>query len=518
MDGAQAMQRQRKLTEDLLASPYDTRSYLQRANFYERDLGLHDLAAGDAYKALLLTDEILDESGEHHEQACEALQGAGPSPSDHARQLAASAYRLLVRNLVACGCLQSAYTFSLRGLAMSPKDGVLAELRDEMLAQVDSPSALGEVIDRLPARALVPAMLYPWNEHEPDRFAPENLEKLNASLRAVAPKLEVRATNLPVLSPEADVGDSAGAVTTVRQLGLFAASDLSPGELLLQERSLLAVGLALDDPVCDCCGGPLSANVNESHACPDCDDTVFCCEECQTLATESYHSIVCGKDVETVARGTPPAEAADALYLLLLTRAIALAESREAHILDLDEVRFLWGDFVPENLSPSNATNTISKKLPFSFEYNVQYPLHVLEKMDLDIFATVDRYDIWMLDTVYAKFRAVANGSVNRRTGRPEVCAVHPLWCLANHSCAPNVRWEWGGEIKLWARRDEDEVNWGDDESSGKDIKKGEEIVNHYCDIELNVKARREWMMGSLGGICVCQRCVWESSTQDAAS
>lgn len=30
-------------------------------------------------------------------------------------------------------------------------------------------------------------------------------------------------------------------------------------------------------------------------------------------------------------------------------------------------------------------------------------------------------------------------------------------------------------------------------------IKKGEEILNHYCDIDLKVKDRREWAQGSLG-------------------
>lgn len=41
-------------------------------------------------------------------------------------------------------------------------------------------------------------------------------------------------------------------------------------------------------------------------------------------------------------------------------------------------------------------------------------------------------------------------------------------------------------------------------------IKSGEEILNHYCDIELNVRERREWAEGSLGGWCQCARCLRE--------
>ena len=42
-------------------------------------------------------------------------------------------------------------------------------------------------------------------------------------------------------------------------------------------------------------------------------------------------------------------------------------------------------------------------------------------------------------------------------------------------------------------------------------IKKGEEILNHYTDIELKVKDRREWAKGSLGGFCMCNRCKREA-------
>lgn len=38
----------------------------------------------------------------------------------------------------------------------------------------------------------------------------------------------------------------------------------------------------------------------------------------------------------------------------------------------------------------------------------------------------------------------------------------------------------------------------------------GEEVLNHYCDVDLDVRARREWAVGALGGWCLCERCVWE--------
>lgn len=78
------------LTDRLSRSPYNAEIYLERALCHE-ELGYPDLAVGDAYKALLLTDEVLDESGEYHRAAVEAILKAkhipggerdGPKDSD----------------------------------------------------------------------------------------------------------------------------------------------------------------------------------------------------------------------------------------------------------------------------------------------------------------------------------------------------------------------------------------------------------------------------------------------------
>jgi hypothetical protein len=120
------------------------------------------------------------------------------------------------------------------------------------------------------------------------------------------------------------------------------------------------------------------------------------------------------------------------------------------------------------------------------------------------------------VQTLYAKFRGVASARQSTWDGKPEVAAVHPLWCLANHSCAPNVEWGWESE-RMFHVRDRP-VSWGDQKSTSvgewKGIKAGEEILTHYCDMDLSVKDRREYMLGSLGGECMCERCVWEAGQE----
>ena len=421
-----------------------------------------------------------------------------------------------------------------------------------------------------PDTGLVRRERYPWNDIEPDRFSPESIEHVNAEMTKVAPKLEVRATELPNLTSSGDK------TQTVMQLGVFAKEDIEPGEVVLRETSLLTANNRLQDALCDACSADLPdlRSTSTIASSPDSDTptvscetcaAVFCSASCYSAAMASYHPALCDMDVDSIARDVPPARAADSLYLLLLLRALAMAETQDVHPLTPNEVKYIWADYSVADLDrdwrasvpgPSETARNagvsqrdgdapvdffcnMPRTLPFSFDSNVVLPLHMLTKMDVDVFAQHARYDGWVFNTLYAKFRGTASARLSGlrddkgtgigRVRGPEVSAVHPNWCLANHSCDPNVRWEWGGEVRFWARGKR--VRWRrgtgseggreDGKEAGKGegregrstagIKKGEEVLNHYCDIDLPVKARREWAAGSLGGPCMCDRCRWEA-------
>ncbi|KAI9724845.1 MAG: hypothetical protein M1812_000121 [Candelaria pacifica] len=552
------------LTELLYASPYDLVLYIQRSNAYEH-LGFPDLAAGDAYRALLLTDEVQDGSGEYHELAKDALRAyfngrngldngcledetrlvtniaklkvrdvlendkEGEISEDYkleglARQYSLQCHQILAITLAKAGCQRSAFDFCTRGLAIFTADGVLSREKEHLLEshrnlqESEAPHSAWKTFDpkHLSDQGSARRELYPWNGHEPDRFSEGSLRFLNAEMSAIAPKCEVRATELPTLTPDG----STQPTSVVKQLGIFATEDIGPGETVLSEISLLTANNRLHESLCDACSSSLptpadSAASTKVVSCPDCDDILFCNDYCLDQAQASYHPAVCGKDVDAIGKDPDPREASDALYLLLLARILAMAETQSLHPLELKEMKFIWGDFAPAEhsfLHSDSATSfTTTRHLPFSFNGNILAPIHLLEKMDVDIFAGLESYDTWVLNTLYAKFRGTASARLSLRDGRPEVSAVHPLWCLANHSCDPNVAWEWGGEVRFWARVRR--VVWGG--ADGKEggvggIKKGEEVLNHYCDIDLSVKERREWAIGALGGICMCPRCTWE--------
>jgi hypothetical protein len=378
-------------------------------------------------------------------------------------------------------------------------------------------TACDEDATNWPDQGFVRRELYPWNNLEPDRY--EELPKINEMMRLVAPKLEVRATDLPLLTTAGEDDSD----QTVRQLGVFAKDNISPGEVLLSETSLLTANNKLQDALCDACSADLpeidSPGFQETVSCEDC-EVVFCSQQCHDAAMERYHPALCGMDLDATSKDVKPKEAADSLYSLLLLRALAMAETQQCHPLELDEVKYIWGDFHnPQKKQISEQTSDFRQypqTLPFSFEHNIRLPFQMLEKMDIDIFSN-PQYDVWVFNTLYAKFRGTASARLSGLGGRairgPEVSAVHPMWCMANHSCDPNVSWEWGGSIEFTARSARVEWRRGDEivKKSEPGIKKDEEVLNHYCDLSLGVKERREWARGALGGDCHCSRCMWEA-------
>jgi hypothetical protein len=93
--------------------------------------------------------------------------------------------------------------------------------------------------------------------------------------------------------------------------------------------------------------------------------------------------------------------------------------------------------------------------------------------MDVDIFASSQ---IRQLDLKYSVCEVQRHcfRETDKHDGRPEVCAVHPIWSLANHSCDPNVIWEWGGKITFTAR--EERIDW-----DGKGKRKGGIMKGRKC-------------------------------------
>ncbi|KPI43483.1 uncharacterized protein AB675_6915 [Cyphellophora attinorum] len=342
-------------------------------------------------------------------------------------------------------------------------------------------------------------------------------------------------------------------ITTTAQLGLFAVKDLPPGTTVLTERSPLTAIRPHGASLCDACAGDLNSDNTKTSAesCPGC-DIPFCSPECLSIA-ESYHKP--NLDDASTDDGYPPAsspfcsgshsETTDAanlgraessttpewdLYFLLIIRALQMAETQDRHPLELFECKYLWGDFnedhAPKHLDTSDSPPTrgpaLRKTLPYSLTHHTSLPLQWFELLMLsrpDSFTPYSRkwlqcYDWWVIQTLYAKFRGVADAKLSTWSGEPETASVYPLWCLANHSCEPGVTWEGGGVRRLRVR-EEKVVAAGDEATDAQwiGVKKDEEVWNHYTDVrEKDYRVRRSRLREVLGGDCCCSRCLREEA------
>ncbi|CAK7266019.1 hypothetical protein SEPCBS119000_001809 [Sporothrix epigloea] len=460
-------------------------------------------------------------------------------------------YQIASFNLLLCGCLSRAYLSYDQGLHEDPGNKELLQIKAlvETAGRQRLRQSGGNDSDynphKLPRRGFVRREVYPWNNHEPDRCSPASVAFLNEQLAKVAPKCEVRAVQLPVLAAQ---GSRESATVSAKrwQLGIFAKEPIAAGEVVLRESSLLSACNRQTAAACDACSSEIPdtndktdgkhSSVDSTISCSRC-CAVFCGEECYERALNAYHSPDCRWEEIAYFIGNGRREADEALYLLLVTRVLTMAKRQNCHPLELKEVKYLWGGFVPAATNTQNAVSLhhltpyspevvamaaaggyapASWSLPFSSSNNVSTPLRIIEDLGLHMDKNMADVGVWVVSTLYAKLRATASARNSRQDGPLDVAAVHPLWSLANHDCDPNVTWEWGRCMVLRAK--EERVQLAEDKATGTTrpggIAAGEEILNHYCDVDFPVQLRREWLRGSLGGTCMCQRCQNEAAVE----
>ncbi|EXJ83205.1 hypothetical protein A1O1_06824 [Capronia coronata CBS 617.96] len=535
---------------------------LQRAAVYEA-LGYSELALADAYASYTLCEVALEGPDISDLEPTDASGDPWPPAEDSAVALLHKYRSLIVlcRSAVILGCQHQAKLWIDDLLEMKGKLQTAEETESnppheaagddfcDFWTVYAADTSLKNSVSELRRCAKYnlfgrsQRQVYPWNEHEPNRMSREAQDEINSKLHEAAPDLEVEISVLPTLTTGDTTNDGPYGSS---QLGLYAKKDLAPGDTILEERSVLTAIRPHGEALCDACAADMeSIPQEERRDCPGC-NIPFCSEACYSLAQSKYHAP--NEDDDETDDGYPPpqtpfcpgtsgnedihvlgrAESSTTpewdLYFLLLSRTMQMAETQGTHPLDLFETKYLWGDFSPTPTLETLPSLTGPKSLPYSVRHHVELPLQWFEILMHSRAGCrpysqqwLERYDWWIVQTLFAKFRGVADAQQSTWTGKPEVAAVHPLWCLANHSCNPNVTWKPSGirnltvvQERVWQPSSD---NSGNSESPWTGIKAGDQIWNHYTDIhEKDYRERRARLQAVLGGDCRCERCIAEAA------
>ena len=295
--------------------------------------------------------------------------------------------------------------------------------------------------------------------------------------------------------------------TTAAELGVFATSDIRPGQQLFEDPTILGAtsvntltsSVSERNPVCDHCCGTIPAG-SKRKTSPACCSATYCSQHCQAMASAFYHKAICGRAFDWVfqeanRKGAGEAAMSGPVWL----RTLAICAQSDCHPLDHPSLASLIANYKQER---SRAWNYL---------YNLVQPNRILHQLGVDIFQDL-RYDTWVLQHLDLRIRTNSHDADTRSDGKPlgrRVRAINPLYSFLNHSCEPNVDWGpvsprdrgpsfHGSTVVVIARRP---------------ISKGEEICIDYYGVSLirdkqeRQRKLRNWLAGDT---CECSRCQRE--------
>ncbi|ATZ58323.1 hypothetical protein BCIN_16g01420 [Botrytis cinerea B05.10] len=388
----------------------------------------------------------------------------------------------LMEGLMASNCCADYLEVSKDAVAKFPDDQVFPsevtnaeswfEQRQNILqGYVDDEEMTTEAMKTTLYNGSVYPTAYPWMTEDVIARSDEVIEKVafefaSASSNCVVSKSTIRLAQSPEEVSEIDV------------LGVVATRDILAQETVLVDPTLAAVVDSADR--CPACCGPFLDKIENS-----CCKTLYCSSSCSQNALDSYHTIVCGKDLD----------------FLLGTESESLSNSRESSMGSKLFLRVLALSLKEDVASPLK-TSLISRLTPaynpnspqlvvLNFKDHIITPIRILRELGIDVFAN-SAYDTWVLHTIYCRLQ-------NNKHGQTfdDICGtgVNPLYSMFNHSCDPNIDWRHDDEnstVTMFAERD---------------IKNGEEMFISYIGKGKGLEERRRKLMPWFGMDCACHKC-----------
>ncbi|CAF1256068.1 unnamed protein product [Adineta ricciae] len=482
-------------TQLLALYPFDARMWHHRSNTHLK-LRYPELAFTDAARGLQLLDDTLAKKTLSRDDQNDAV---------------------LLRLDVLYTCLLTAEALNSFQMALQYIDRLLANvhllssetrkvvlekqatLRDKISQRISTLRGanvpLGVSIDTISNLGTMNVVKYPWDVSEP--FTATNdldaeLKELNSAFEPFAPKLKIvlMPDNPALYTPERTSSiffSKAGRP----QLGIIARKKIKPKERILDETGIF-VNNGLYGPKCNYCNSVLSisaSNSNEMHktTCSGCGER-FCSVDCLHSALETYHKVLCGRDISHILTYVAKGTSCSSLIHLVVLRLLAIAVQSKQHPLEMTIVKYL--------------ARSAKEVVPWDVYQSYFFYLDVLKVLGLCPYSDIDKFDFWIYYTLRNKLIPNVFGEY-KAPMKPANGKLLLFTSFLNHSCVPNA-------VYITDRHAHQVVV-----ARKEGIEKNQQVFISYIDPDRPSIERQQLFETTYGFVCRCERCVRELGTND---
>ncbi|CAG8961153.1 hypothetical protein HYFRA_00002696 [Hymenoscyphus fraxineus] len=547
------------LIQHLDVFPYNPRSYADLAAVYNQ-LGFTDVGTANAYKAILLTECALSDSATSYPSLpylrTEVLNFMSAKHwtnsirrIDHElNDIRSYAYRELLYGLMYCGAFWEGLVEARKALKLYPHDqvikGFVQDLKGELLQRCEILAKGGR--DKVEQatyakRGSIYIIKYPWMDERLFYRTPEMLRQVNESLSSGS--CEVRRVVFSTDSKEKHITKGIPEGMDIGALGVFATKDITKGEMVLVDPTLLGASNVKPHKrhQCDACQAflvhPYFNPADKIYPKNCCKAVAYCSLDCRDAAA-GMHSLLCGINIDYLYKDAKLISNLEKQHHGYFPRSILVARTIAVILADnLGDTHPLQHSLAARLVANYTLDGPHENEASWLFKECVVNPTKFLLQLGVDIFKSRD-WDPEVIQTLTWRLDNNANMGVSS-VYPPEDTSlikeakkqnidialntvnVNPSYLFFNHSCLFNVIWnsstECNDDIYSIEGMNGELLRPGSSAVrcfAGRDIKRGEELYISYlgeAGIGKSTKERKacrihleKWFKGGCG-CAVCE-------------
>ena len=390
------------MTRRIYEDPQDPVHLINRGTDLWR-LGFADLAAGDAYKAMLLLSPHLSAVFGGSQSSYEDLSGLPVDVQAGVRDISEVHKALCMKRagiLMDMANLATAQAVVKEARVNYPTDPTLENTEKHLAAELDKL----EESKRL-RQATIKQDLYCIDPnfggvyHLAYPFIPkELLGRSEGLIGATKKEIENEAKTLfsSCSLGSSPVQDSTYSTTrgAPTALGIFATRDIPESQPFLIDTTVLAATennrhTSNAPEICDNCCGTIPENSTHKRAAGCC-SVLYCSQKCKDLAWKNYHQVLCKQDFRWVwddsKTGIPDYDLDGPMWLRILAVCVQSGHHPLEHPL-IARLTSLYDEGLTRRWSLAN---------------NIIMPNKILTQFGIDTYAD-PRFDTWVLQTLWAR-------------------------------------------------------------------------------------------------------------------